>query len=187
MKNKYPKNQAFTLIETMVAISMLVTTIVAPLTIAANSLFQSRYARDQVIATYLAQESVEMIRYVRDKNLMQITSAPQGSNYDWLDGIWQSSSDGKWIYLDWTSVRNNPAYYLCSNPEKPKSCPYLNYDGIYTNVDTGTPTKFKRAVKITKSTDNTDEIKIESRVYWQTGGNNLKFVTVTAFLYNWTN
>lgn len=187
MKSQNAHSRGFTLVETLVAISMLVTTIVAPLTIAADSLFQSRYARDQVIATYLAQETVEMVRYVRDKNLMEATiNINNPANY-WLNGIWLESSDDKWIYLDWASIRNSTAYYLCDNPDDPKSCPYLNYNGIYTNQNVGDRTKFKRAVKITRNADNLDEIKIESRVYWQTGGNNLKYITITSFLYNWTN
>jgi len=175
-------NKGFTLIETLVAISILVTAIVAPLTIAANSLFQSRYSRDQVVATYLAQEAVEMIRYVRDRNLM---SNLANSNVSWLDGIWTTGVDNKWVELDWSTVQNTPIYYLCGGTgARARSCRYLSYDGSYKLDSTKPITKFKRAVRITK-TNGLDEIKIEARVYWQTGGNNLRFVKVVSYMYDW--
>ncbi len=175
--------KGFTLIETMVAISILVTTIVAPLTMAANSLFQSRYSRDQVTATYLAQEAVEMIKYVRDRNLMANLS---NGNVDWLDGLWTAGINNKWVELDWETIQNTPIYYLCGGVgNNPQTCRYLSYDGSYKLDSTAPLSKFKRAVKITK-TNNLDEIRVEARVYWQTGGANMKSVKVVGYMYNWT-
>jgi prepilin-type N-terminal cleavage/methylation domain-containing protein len=62
--------QGFTLIETLVAITVLLLAIAAPLTLASQGLTASRIARDQVTATYLMQEAIEHIRNTRDTNVL---------------------------------------------------------------------------------------------------------------------
>jgi len=59
------KNKGFTLIETLVAVSILMISIAGPLTIAQRSLKASIYAKDQVTASFLAQDMIEQIK--RDK------------------------------------------------------------------------------------------------------------------------
>jgi prepilin-type N-terminal cleavage/methylation domain-containing protein len=56
----------FTLLETLVAISILTLSVVGPLTAANRALVAARTARDQLTASYLAQEGVEYVRAVRD-------------------------------------------------------------------------------------------------------------------------
>ncbi|HEX8993663.1 MAG TPA: hypothetical protein VF803_00230, partial [Candidatus Paceibacterota bacterium] len=58
----------FTLIESFVAITILVTAIAGPLSIASNSLRAALVASNQVSASFLAQEAIEYIRYTRDSN-----------------------------------------------------------------------------------------------------------------------
>ncbi len=83
---KFPlpaKNKGFTLLETLVAISILIVAITAPLAIIAQALRSSYYARDQVTAYYLAQEAVEFLRNKRDNTGLQggIESS------EWLDSF----------------------------------------------------------------------------------------------------
>ncbi len=58
--------RGFTLVETLVAISVLVVVIVGPMTLAAKGLQNAYHAREQLAATYLAQEGFEIVRAVRD-------------------------------------------------------------------------------------------------------------------------
>src|SRR5438046_1665614 len=58
----------FTIIETLVAIAILLLAIVGPLSIASTSLNSAYYAKDQVTAFYLAQEGIEYMRFLRDTN-----------------------------------------------------------------------------------------------------------------------
>lgn len=75
--------RGFTLIETLVAISILVLALTGPLTIISQALRSAYYSRDQIVAFYLAQEAVEYIRNVRDEN-----SLKTGATVDsWLNGI----------------------------------------------------------------------------------------------------
>jgi len=59
-------SRGFTILETLVAISILILAITAPLAIIAQALRSSYYARDQITAYYLAQEAVEFLRNKRD-------------------------------------------------------------------------------------------------------------------------
>ncbi len=80
------KQAGFTLVETMVAISILSLAVTGPLLIAQKGLGSSIYARDQITAFYLTQEAVEYVRNVRDSN--RITGAA------WLSQFGGCKEDG---------------------------------------------------------------------------------------------
>src|SRR4051812_26467647 len=65
-----PTSAGFTLLETMVAVTLLSVAIVAPMSLTAQSLGSAYYARDEVTAFYLAQEGLEVVRNVRDNNIL---------------------------------------------------------------------------------------------------------------------
>lgn len=65
------KNDGFTIIETLVAITILMISIAGPLTVAHKGLTSALYARDQMIASYLAQDAIEYIKNLRDNNLLK--------------------------------------------------------------------------------------------------------------------
>ncbi len=176
MKQQKEK-KAFTLVETLISIAILVTAVVAPLTIASSSLFQARYSRDQVTATYLAQEAIEMIRYVRDHNLMQGLS---GINPDWLKFI----PKDKWFAPDWSTAQQGN-FQLCSNVNDPESCPYLKYNGAYSLQGATGDSRFKRAVRVITNPSNPDEVKIESKVYWRSGAHSERSIQVQTYIYDW--
>ena len=60
--------KGFTLIETLVAVLLLTTSIAGPLALASKGLSAALIARDQMVAFYLAQDAVEYVRFVRDSN-----------------------------------------------------------------------------------------------------------------------
>ncbi len=59
-------NKGFTLIETLIAILILSLAIGALLTLTAGGFFTIRYAKNDIVATNLLQESLEYIRNTRD-------------------------------------------------------------------------------------------------------------------------
>lgn len=76
------KNKGFTIIETLVAITILMISIVGPLTIAQKSLNAATYAKDQVIASFLAQDLMEDIKNNRDNYIITSgTGALDSWNY----------------------------------------------------------------------------------------------------------
>ncbi|HUY62399.1 MAG TPA: prepilin-type N-terminal cleavage/methylation domain-containing protein [Candidatus Paceibacterota bacterium] len=58
--------RAFTLVETLVAIAILALAIAGPLYTADRTLVATELAREQLTATYLAQEGIEYVRALRD-------------------------------------------------------------------------------------------------------------------------
>lgn len=72
-------HKGFTLVETLVAITVLALALVGPFSAVENSLFGSYVARDQLVAAALAQEGVEYIRSIRDNNYLNGRS--------WVDGF----------------------------------------------------------------------------------------------------
>jgi type II secretory pathway pseudopilin PulG len=81
----YGASKGFTLIETLIAIFILTLTVGGLLTLAANGYFSVRYARNQIVANDLVQESLEFIRNSRD------TSAQQ--NETWAQWVSQFSKN----------------------------------------------------------------------------------------------
>lgn len=62
--------KGFTLIETLVAITILIVGVLGPLTIAVRGISDGFFARNQIAANYLAQEAVEVIFNKRQTNCL---------------------------------------------------------------------------------------------------------------------
>jgi type II secretory pathway pseudopilin PulG len=69
----------FTLIEALMAISILMIAIISPMTIAQNGLSSAVYAKEEIVAQFLAQDALEYIKYTRDYNYW--------NSRDWLFGL----------------------------------------------------------------------------------------------------
>ena len=59
-------DKGFTIVETLVAITILMIAIAGPLSIASKSLNSALYSKDQMTASYLAQEGMELVRNLKD-------------------------------------------------------------------------------------------------------------------------
>ncbi|MEI6553492.1 MAG: hypothetical protein WCO09_02890, partial [bacterium] len=98
--NRNTKNEAggLTMVETLVAISILTIAVIGPLGIIAQALHTSYYSRDQITAYYLAQEAIENVRNLRDNRGLEITNLYNISNqddtifYSWLEKVVSTSS-----------------------------------------------------------------------------------------------
>ena len=77
--------RGFTLVETLVAITIIALAIVGPLYAVQQSLNVSRVSRDQLVASALAQEAVEYVRSIRDGNYLY--NLRTGAARSWLYGI----------------------------------------------------------------------------------------------------
>ncbi|MEX0652401.1 MAG: type II secretion system protein [Candidatus Paceibacterota bacterium] len=147
------RNKGFTLIETLVAVSILLLSISAPLTIASKGLASSYFARDQVTAFYLAQDAVEYIRNTRDNTYHA------GSG--WLSGF--PDTNGELFTVDTTDGDME----LCPVD----GCPRLDYNstnGFYSHDDaSGSDSIFTRSVSI--GTVNSQEVSVSVTVSWVAG------------------
>ena len=160
-------NKGFTLVESLVAISIILIAVAGPLTIVSKNLAYARFARDQITAFYLAQEAVEFVRNTRDNNVKA------GKN--WLKGL-NDCSRGKVCTIDSAANEVRRCSMDLCDPLK------LSSSGIYGYL-TGTDTIFTREVSIQEIVNNR-EATLDITVRW-TGGPLQRNFTIREHILNW--
>jgi len=73
-------NKAFTLVETLVAISIFSVSVLSLLSILASGVSETNYAKQKIVASYLAQEGIEYARNMRDTSVISAGDAQTGWN-----------------------------------------------------------------------------------------------------------
>jgi len=76
----FQKQRGFTLIETMVAVSILSLAVAGPLVTASRAIVAAQTARDQLTASYLAQEGIEYVRALRDEAFLAAYKPPSSAD-----------------------------------------------------------------------------------------------------------
>ena len=155
MNNLYSKNnKGFTIIETLIAITILMISIAGPLTIAQKSLNAATYAKDQVTASFLAQEQMEKIKNDRDnKRLVGVTL------FNWVNTSLTIESQRPYC------VPGNGQGNDCTM----KIVQIGNNAGTYIDQNgNGNPSKFKRYAEVKMGTSGVDA-KVVVTVIWNTG------------------
>ncbi|MBI3634051.1 MAG: type II secretion system protein [Candidatus Yonathbacteria bacterium] len=158
--------KGFTLLETLVAISILLIAVVAPLSTIGGSLSSIFTARDQMIAVNFAQEGIEMVRQKRDSNMLNVWKNGVGS---WGDNL----SAGEYL-IDATNLKGNGALLSCATScdvGDKKSIRQDQGTGLFyqtTSASPGENTQFTRSVKIEDV--SSVEKTVTSTVIWSVGG-----------------
>lgn len=93
MKIQTNFKSGFTLVETFVAITILLIAIIGPLGILAKSFSDAEFAKNQVTATHLAREGVELVVAKRDYNLYTNKPPFDGLGECYVDSIDSSEED----------------------------------------------------------------------------------------------
>jgi prepilin-type N-terminal cleavage/methylation domain-containing protein len=183
------KNRAgFTLIETMIAVTILTLSISGPLLGASRAIVLAEISRDQLTASYLAQEAIEYVRAMRDD--AYLNSYRNGgaaiSAAAWTDFV---SGASAWSITQCIST-------ACTlDPARPMgfgstmaltaysgNAPLYLSNGIYTQQQIGTQTEFTRTVRA--ATVAANEESITSTVSWSFHGTPYT-VTVVDHLTSW--
>lgn len=182
--------QGFSILETLVAIAILLIALTGPMVFAQQSLRAARLSRDQVTAFYLAQDAVEFVKHIRDENSLV---APRA---DWLAGLEECFSDeaeetdGCQVSVpEWSDGDTAAAVEACGVVG---DCTLRERDSLFGIFATdGQDSRFSRRVKImtpegTDPTAETEEALVEVEVRWITGGvSGDKSVLVREHIYNW--
>lgn len=173
------KQRGESIIESMVAISIIVTSLVGIMALFSDNIRTNQSTKNKIIAINLAREGIEAVRYVRDSNWLVYsnqrrvcwnnnttatcvdadsdgrTDTPLNGNYnanmDPSDFSWELTSDSDGI------DRDDNLLYL--------------KDGFYQHDATGTGTTFMRQIQISYPDGNSDKtennrMNVKSVVQW---------------------
>lgn len=172
-------NRGFSLLETVIALGILVVGIGGAVGLVAQSLASIEAIKNKVISANLAQEGIEVVRNLRDEN--------------WLNDVhWRGEGGGIALNFDGDYRVQYNATALISYLDAPlqvNSAGYYGYNGQTFNAQTfsgGSDTVFKRKLTISTVTkaDGTQVMKVVSRVDWTEKGR-AKFIEIEDRLYNW--
>ncbi len=177
MKKVLQLHKGFTLVETLVAITILTLAIAGTFTAVQGGLQSSTFARDQIVGFYLAQESMEFIKNLRDENAIYSDNAiaTGGVGRSWLFGMASTASDP--CYFGKTCIIDSPLKTITECTGGFGTCPNIGIDTTNTNLygytSGWTPTNFKREIQFQSISDN--EVNVIIQISWTSGGNTKSF------------
>ena len=169
---KFNTRRGFTLIETMVAITILTLAISGAFMTANSSMTAAETSRGKLTASYLAQEGIEYVRMMRDDSYLNAyylggtdTSSAAWADFTTGGNYWSiTKCIAKTCTLDPAKDLADSPLQQCSGT----SCTplYLATNGTYTqqNVAGSTLTPFTRTIQVIDVTNN--DKKIVSTVSW---------------------
>ncbi len=183
------KNRGFTLVETMVAVSIFTVSLLGMMNILSGNISNTFYAKQKMLAAYLAQEGIEYIRNLRDTYVLYSTDGQTGWDafYDKLFPC--ASSNGCYFNADDLDFGNkdrpmtNLSISICNDINCSNG--KLLFDtttGKYGFAPSGTPSSFIRKINVSSADSN--EIKISSVVSWTQGSGNYS-IAFSETLFNW--
>jgi len=200
-------SNGFSLVETLVAIAILLIIIVGPMSIATNSANSTSFANQQIMAYFLAQEGLELAQKGRDDFLLRgfDSGYPEGDNDAWnqftdtssagqfsdcfsSDGCSLEMGDGNddgladgtvAVIVDRCSNANGCRLYLTAATDERS---HYTYDSNNAEI-----TDFTRIITMeqTPPNNNNKDVLVTSEVTWRTGNQIAEqTTTATTYLYN---
>ena len=159
------QTSGFTLIETMVAVGVIMIGLVSALGAITTALFYVSNIQDRLIAANLTAEGIEIIRNIRDNNWLQ--------NLPWNNGL--SGGDYQTACalpacgsISFSSYGGNPLLFDSGS-------------GLY-NYTSGSSTAYMRKLSITNLSNY--EIRVVSTVTWQRRSATYD-ISAEDHLFNW--
>ena len=163
--------RSFTLLEVILAITVLTLAVGGSFVLVSQVIASISVVQSKLIASYLVQEGIEIVKNIRDTN--------------WLKGnSWDEGLDAR----DWEVDYDDLSLTECLSP-----CDYdhdynLHFlkipDQGFYNYDSGTTTIFKRKITILKEPEEPDRLKVSVEVFWKEKGK-IHPVVAQEYLYNW--
>lgn len=170
-KNKLKRQFGFSILEVIIAILIISIGMIGVLSLITQNIQVQYISKNDLIASQLAQEGMELVRNIRDTNWLT-------AGNDWKIGAGASTNsdivqDGDYaidysgFIVDIDSINNAG----------------LNIDaaGFYTHGAGVAATPFSRLITVV---DNGDYLEVECKVQWKERGRTHDY-TVKTLLYNW--
>jgi Tfp pilus assembly protein PilV len=166
LNNFNKKNKGFTILEAIFTFTIIVVGFSGVMTLILNTARYSQINNYNLVAAYLAQEGLELVRNIRDSN--------------WVDGNeWNYGMDNGSYIIDYNynSLRTggSPNLYIDTS------------DGFYSHDNSGAKSIFQRVISISTPSPDCDGNKcilVSSTVSWSDFGIT-RSITVSERLYNW--
>lgn len=179
----------FSLVETLVAITILLIIIVGPMTISSSAARSTSFSSEQVVAFFLAQEGAEIVQKGRDDLLLEDFADPDTAWSNFIDtsgGTFDScfSSNGCGVELNTDSTGSLKTPVACSGTNCKLYFDSAGDRSRYTHTAAGnTATPYTRTITMEATANR--EVKVTSRVSWRTGSQrNEQEVLVETYLFN---
>ena len=198
----------FTLIEALVAISILMIAIASPMTLAQKGLSTATLSKDQMIASFLAQDAIEAVKNIRDQiAVSDLTPA------DWLYGNGLNGSgpsltncicndvdkicnfdsatpsyctiDTTSSVWDSNSIKSNNQNLGVLKIFSDTDGKFLRYGYISGDATDGPDSRFARYINIKRSDSNSNEAAVNVRVSWDSP-QGLQKIDIQDFIYNYS-
>jgi prepilin-type N-terminal cleavage/methylation domain-containing protein len=186
--------KGFTLIEIMITVFILSIAIVGVYSSFSVMLVLTSSSTDRLIATYLAQEGMEIVANIRANNWLTCltpgcysTNLLGSNDYYWeVDYTTSPASDTLTWLKPWPSRGN------CQNDTSPGDCLNVDVNGFYSYLTIGTykQTKFKRKLTIMSLLEGS-AMKVVSEVFWRekptilNASSTQASIKVEEVLYDW--
>ena len=131
----------FTLVETLIAIAIMMIAIAGPMYTASRAILAAEISRDQLIASYLAQEGIEYVRMMRDNAFLAVYPNTSTAWAGFLTGqisLCSSSCEpqllGLMTVIPSSFIRSIQATVINANDEKIVSSVSWNFHGAQYSV-----------------------------------------------------
>lgn len=187
---KNNKQRGFTLVEALVAVLIFSVSVVFMMVVLSDNVSDLGYAKDKVVATYLAQEGLEYVRNVRDTYMLYSDAGtgwpdfvakmnPCDQNTPNADGCYYDPTD-LLLYGEPQPITQTP-FIACAG-----LCPNLKYSPLTLDYDYSTGSDesiYRRTIKI-QSFPGQEEMYIYSTVSWKIK-NKIYELTFSENLFNW--
>lgn len=174
------KSKGFSLLETVVAVAVLLMAISGPLSLAFFSLKAAALVENNTIAAYLAQEGMEFIKAYRATNVLKV-----GRN-NWLKDMGNSTAGSICFSSAGCRISLNPINLKLDI----KSCSTfsckLNLGGGFYTHEPGAPTIFSRNVNLSaiSGVSADEQVAVDVIVSWSDRFGNHTF-KIDEVMHNW--
>lgn len=160
------KSKGFTIIEVLTAIFVITVGVGGAVILINQTISSIKTTSSKLVASYLAQEGIEIVKNIRDSNFLKIQKTGSGN---WTDGLTGCALGCEGDFASTTTLSS----YLDRK---------LKIDGgFYKYSDSGTETPFKRKITITQ---NGDILEVLVETSWQERGRSYNVITQEN-LYKW--
>ncbi|MCX6738200.1 MAG: prepilin-type N-terminal cleavage/methylation domain-containing protein [Candidatus Parcubacteria bacterium] len=180
INNKLSNQKGFTLIEMIITIGVVSVGIVGAFIAVQQGIIAVDYANSRFTAALLAQEGVEIIKNIRDTNLLEYNYI--STSIAWNEDL--RTGDFEVQYTDPRLINPILTQPACSPSCSPDGLRLLKKSTTaFYNYNTGDDSRFKRVVHI--ESPNNDQMDATITVYWQKRGGGYYSISLLQHLYNW--